>query len=70
MIDYIINAFKKILEKEPTSEENCAVPIKILQNFYIEHPHLVELTLGEISINILRYIFNYGTKSEKTTEDS
>jgi hypothetical protein len=55
---------KKILQTIPTSEENCTLPLKILQNFYIEHPHLVEVTLKQTAINILRYIFNFGSKSE------
>jgi hypothetical protein len=43
------------------------VPIKVLQNFYIEHPHLVEMTLGKISLSILRYIFNFGTKPKQAS---
>ena len=35
VIPYIIHAMKKILQTVPTSEENCTLPLKILQNFYI-----------------------------------
>lgn len=64
MIPYIIHAFKQILQTIPTQEDNCTLPLKILQNFYIEHPHLVEITLKQIAMNVLRYIFNFGSKSE------
>lgn len=46
VIRYIISALKKILATVPSSEENCSFPLKILQNFYIEHPYLVECTLS------------------------
>jgi hypothetical protein len=35
VIPYIIHAFRRILLTVPTSEDNCTLPLKILQNFYI-----------------------------------
>jgi hypothetical protein len=64
VIPYLIHAFKQILQTIPTQEDNCTLPLKILQNFYIEHPHLVEVTLKQIAMYVLRYIFNFGSKSE------
>ena len=46
----------------PTDIEDCTYPLRVLQNFYIEHPHLVVETLGEIALPLLRYIFNFGSK--------
>ena len=61
VVHYIIEAFRRILDSVPASEETCSYPIKILQNFYIEHPHLVRQTLSHISLELLRYIFNFGS---------
>ena len=61
-------AFKKILGAEPTDEETCTLPLKILQNFYMEHSNLLEKTLPFITVNILRYVYNYGTGLEYSEE--
>ena len=65
VIEDIIGSFKRILSSVPGEEENCTYPIKILQNFYIEHPHLVKETLSHISVELLRYIFNFGSPSSE-----
>jgi hypothetical protein len=36
-----------------------------LQNFYIEHSHLVEQTLSHVSLQLLRYVFNFGAAPDK-----
>lgn len=41
VLTYIINAFQKILATEPTSIEDAAIPLKIVQNFFMEHSHLL-----------------------------
>lgn len=55
VVEYITAAFQRIMSTVPSDEENCTLPLKILQNFYIEHPHLVEATLAQISTHVLRY---------------
>ena len=64
VLPFIVEAFKKILSFEPTAEETCILPLKIVQNFYMEHSNLLESTVSEISIDILRYIYNFGSSGE------
>lgn len=64
MLAYVVHALKKILETEPKDVETSIVPLKIIQNFYMDHPNLIDLTIKEISVHILRYIFNYSTGFE------
>ncbi|KRX02740.1 Armadillo-type fold [Pseudocohnilembus persalinus] len=59
VIPLLKQAFKKVFEFVPTSQENCTMPIKILQNFYMEHENLVDLTLKDISIDLGLYIYKY-----------
>lgn len=61
VVGYIINGFQRILLREPTSENDSILPLKILQNFYMEHDHMVRATLSPITICIVRYIFNFGS---------
>lgn len=61
VIPYIINAFKKILANEPTDLENSTNPLKIIQNFFMEHSHLIDRTVNFIAVDLLRYIFNYNS---------
>ncbi|KAL4472004.1 hypothetical protein ABPG72_018506 [Tetrahymena utriculariae] len=39
----------------PSSDKN--IPLKILQNFYREHDHLIELTLDEIAFEMMKFMF-------------
>ena len=41
IIPYIVKALQKVLNTEPTDEENSVFPLKVVQNFYMEHPHLL-----------------------------
>ncbi|EAR92823.2 dopey, amine-terminal domain protein (macronuclear) [Tetrahymena thermophila SB210] len=34
------------------------IPLKVLQNFYREHDHLIELTLDEIAFEMIKFMFN------------
>ena len=45
------------------------MPLKVLQNFYMEHDHLVESTLKEVAIPLLTYIQRNSTSEETFRED-
>jgi hypothetical protein len=68
VVGYIINGFQKILSKEPTNEIDCILPLKILQNFYMEHEHMVKATLSPIVLSIVRYIFNFGKGKDYSSD--
>lgn len=59
VIPFVIESLKKIFENEPSDEESSILPLKIIQNFYMDHSDLVKETIHELSLHILRYIFNY-----------
>ncbi|KAL4450958.1 hypothetical protein ABPG74_021280 [Tetrahymena malaccensis] len=39
----------------PLTDKN--IPLKVLQNFYREHDHLIELTLDEIAFEMIKFMF-------------
>ena len=39
-----------------STQEEIIKPIKILQNFYMKHQHLIPITLKQISSQLLNYI--------------
>lgn len=43
----------------PKAPMDPCFPLKIVQNFYMEHEHLVSETLDSLSLPILRYIYKY-----------
>ena len=64
VLHYLIRAFKKIFEHDYTQEQ-ATIPLKIMQNFYMEHDHLVEETLQELAVPIISYIY---INSQKNVE--
>ena len=43
----------------PKGNQDPCFPLKIVQNFYMEHEHLVSETLADLALPILRYIYKY-----------
>ena len=43
----------------PKGTQDPCFPLKIVQNFYMEHEHLVSETLADLALPILRYIYKY-----------
>lgn len=43
----------------PKDLQDPSFPLKIVQNFYMEHEHLVSETLSDLSLPIIRYIYKY-----------
>lgn len=41
VIGYIVQAFNSTFQTTPTTLQNCTFPIKLLQNFFMEHDHMV-----------------------------
>ena len=68
VLNFIITAFKYIFETKPKSIAEATVPLKILQNFYMEHENLVETTLKELSLYIIKYIYTYHKGYEYSSE--
>lgn len=42
VIPFVIESLKKIFEQEPVDEETSILPLKIIQNFYMDHSDLVK----------------------------
>jgi len=59
VLEYLITAFRKIFSRVPRDAFQATLPLKVLQNFYMEHDHLVEQTLPFLSIPFLSYVYKY-----------
>lgn len=59
VLDFIIHGFKNIFSTVPRNLVDSNFPLKIIQNFYMEHDQLVEATLNELALPILRFIYKY-----------
>lgn len=59
VLPFIIRGFQNIFKMVPKGNIDPCFPLKIVQNFYMEHEHLVSETLAELSLAILRYIYKY-----------
>ena len=59
MLKYVKYGFENIFQQTPEDKEQATQPIKILRNFYMEHDHLVEETLYDLTIPIIQYIYDY-----------
>ena len=65
----MITSMNTIFSKPPASAAEAALPLKVLQNFYMEHDHLVEMTLKELAIPLLSYIQINSSSDEAFKED-
>ena len=69
VLDYLIIALRSLYSKTPSNSTEAALPLKVLQNFYMEHDHLVEATLKEVAIPLLTYIQKNSLGEEQFRED-
>jgi len=69
VLDYLIIAFISIFNRVPTDSFEATVPLKVLQNFYMEHDHLVEQTLPQLAIPFLSYIFKYSQPGKDFSDE-
>jgi len=68
VLPFIMSAVKNIYAAPPTDSASGTRPLKILQNFFMEHEHLIENTLKELSHSILVYIYKYHEGREFSSE--
>lgn len=68
IIPFIIEGFQNMLSQEPKSAALATQPLKVLQNFYMEHEHFVSKTLPPIVLPTIRYIFNFGHGKDYSVE--
>lgn len=59
VVELLIEALKRVFSVEPLDKVMAQQPLKIMQNFYMEHEHLVELTLSPLAISIVSYVYTY-----------
>ena len=69
VLKYIITAFQAIFQRVPQNSLQASLPLKVLQNFYMEHDHLVDKTLNELSIPFLSYIQRYSAPNNEFVEE-
>ena len=69
VLDYFKKATTTILAQTPKTIAQAALPLKVLQNFYMEHDHLVEPTLKEIIVPLLTYIQKNSSSDESFREE-
>ena len=55
----LLEALKRLFSRVPTNSYTATLPLKIMQNFYMEHEHLLEVTIPSLALPILRYIYKY-----------
>ncbi|CAK55597.1 unnamed protein product (macronuclear) [Paramecium tetraurelia] len=55
ILQHVANSFNKFLQQE-ANEQNAVFPIKLLYNFFMEHDHMVELLIGQVSFNLIKYV--------------
>lgn len=59
VLPFIMTAVRNIFAVPPGDALTATRPLKILQNFFMEHEHLIEATLQQLSHSILIYIYRY-----------
>ena len=69
VLKYLITAFQAIFQRVPQNSLQASLPLKVLQNFYMEHDHLVDKTLNELSIPFLSYIQRYSAPNNEFVEE-
>lgn len=72
MLRYIEQAFERIFTTfQVTDLSTCSTPIKLLQNFYMDHQSLIPMTIGNISIPLTKFIYLRGisNKDEKIRDE-
>ena len=69
VLRHLITAFQAIFQRVPLNSLQASLPLKVLQNFYMEHDHLVDKTLNKLSIPLLSYIQKYSTSNSEFMEE-
>ena len=74
VLKYIVLAFSKIFNTFVINTEdpkNSSTPLKILQNFYMDHEKSIDLTIGKIALPMIKFIYMKGIKNkdEKIKEE-
>jgi len=69
VLEYLITAFKKLFSRVPKDAFQATLPLKVLQNFYMEHDHLVEQTLPHLSLYFLQYVYKYSQPGRDFAEE-
>jgi hypothetical protein len=56
---------------DTSDHKTCASPLKVLQNFYMDHEKAVDFTISRISLPMIRFIYMKGLKNtdEKIKEE-
>lgn len=65
VIKYIVNGFTYVFKAVPTDLASATFPIKLFLNFYMEHDHMIELVLPELSFELLAYVHAYSQGSQQ-----
>ena len=61
---YIVLAIQRIFLTFDTSDpKTAAAPLKVLQNFYMDHEKAVEMTIRSISLPMIRFIYLKGIRN-------
>eukprot|EP00828_Plagiopyla_frontata_P005958 TRINITY_DN12516_c0_g1_i2.p1 TRINITY_DN12516_c0_g1~~TRINITY_DN12516_c0_g1_i2.p1 ORF type:complete len:370 (-),score=61.27 TRINITY_DN12516_c0_g1_i2:427-1536(-) len=66
ILPLIIKGLQNIFKTVPNNEVEALQPLKIIQTFYMQHDHLVPITLQELALPIIRYIYKYSKPSQYT----
>lgn len=70
IIDYIVKAMKQILKQHLDAEQSAVlesqrqVPLKILQNFYMNHDYVIEPTIGKLSYKLIQFMLKFRGQKE------
>lgn len=68
VVRYIEGAFKTIFETfKPQDPKSASSPLKMLQNFYMDHERSIDITIRGISLPIIRFIYFQGIKNADET---
>lgn len=68
VVRYIESAFKTIFETfKPEDPKSASSPLKMLQNFYMDHDRSIDLTIRGISLPIIKFIYFRGIKNTDET---
>ena len=68
IIQYVIEALHHLFQARPEKKKDCGFPLKILQNFFMDHEVLIEVILKGTSLELVKYIYTYGFLASETTE--
>ena len=69
VLNLIIESFKSIMDVEPQNNQQATLGLKIIQNFYMEHEHMLEDTLPFLSYSIIKYIQKYQSNGKNYSQD-